>query len=1013
MKIKRTITFWITVILILVLIQGNSLAVSAENSQNPEEYTDLVEESGIRKNSMLPLTEVKAYLILNGYSEDELKKMPVDTILEKLLDADGEHISIDRSATTVWRYLVKDGERAEQYESYAIGKDEVMDLSKTGDVYEYGMELIVGSGGQMNPGNIRYEVKVYISDHISEKFQFQLYTETRVIEPVREEFVQSDSPLKVSSGSVIPAWNYVYYMDDAAWSDTLFNPVYLKGSSQLNERPDIELKILETQTDSAGNRKDVTEQFFTDGYQMSVDSFSHFSSFLVFYYIDGVQCDVIMLNILLPSNSSEIKADLFTVENGKKINVVEKTNYSFQMQSDSEHADKETYECVLTGGYSADSRYYISMDAVISQTIYQVAGTVGGGITILPVRETKDGNNTIEKVVVGHYDSLAEASDAENVWEDTFGDSLENRKSWNFSGDGVEFTFFFKEGETKAFGEVMHLIIKAKNSKTAERKTDAELSPEAPVFFEKDPWFRVTGIRDSGGKDADAYVVENGENINRDTMYGYGYQTILVGGDTERFKPVIQTADPDLITVKSITVDGRKYGVDEYLSFSGNQSVISAEYQVEILDLNGRHTRQYHVAFVRKCDGKKLYAAGMPVLTEREIILNKDSDYIHDIFLANIGSRKLTDLWIDLDASNTVLDKYWTIGGNNNDELEAFPENLSAEASKSSQGVLANTAKIRLVLQGKNCGNIRGTLKIYSGAEGDKAHSELLVSISLTGYAGDQKEETESKEQESSAAETEKEKLSIKDCEISLKTRTYIYNGKERKPGAVLKYKKQILKEGVDYSVKYSNNTNAGTGKVTIKGKGNYTGTALRTFTIKKADNKITASSITKTWKSTSQSFSINAGVKGKTKLTYTSNQKNVTVSSSGRVTVKGKFTGTAVITIKAAATSNYEAAVKKISVTVKPLQTALSAITNPKAGKLYACWKKNISGSGYQIQCSTSRTFSGAVQKTISGNTVTSVQFSVKKGKTYYVRIRTVKKSGNKTYYSGWSSVKTLKIRK
>ena len=47
--------------------------------------------------------------------------------------------------------------------------------------------------------------------------------------------------------------------------------------------------------------------------------------------------------------------------------------------------------------------------------------------------------------------------------------------------------------------------------------------------------------------------------------------------------------------------------------------------------------------------------------------------------------------------------------------------------------------------------------------------------------------------------------------------------------------KKQVtLTEGVDYSVKYTNNVNAGTGQVIIQGGGNYTGSVTQEFTINK-----------------------------------------------------------------------------------------------------------------------------------------------------------------------------------
>ncbi|MCC8107038.1 MAG: hypothetical protein LIO99_13740 [Clostridiales bacterium] len=61
------------------------------------------------------------------------------------------------------------------------------------------------------------------------------------------------------------------------------------------------------------------------------------------------------------------------------------------------------------------------------------------------------------------------------------------------------------------------------------------------------------------------------------------------------------------------------------------------------------------------------------------------------------------------------------------------------------------------------------------------------------------------------------------------------------------------------------------------------------------------------------------------------------------------------------------------------------------------------------------SKTFaSGNKTKKVSGASKTSVKLSgLKKGKTYYVRIRTYKKVNGKTYYSAWSSKKTVKIKK
>ena len=40
------------------------------------------------------------------------------------------------------------------------------------------------------------------------------------------------------------------------------------------------------------------------------------------------------------------------------------------------------------------------------------------------------------------------------------------------------------------------------------------------------------------------------------------------------------------------------------------------------------------------------------------------------------------------------------------------------------------------------------------------------------------------------------------------------------------------LKKGTDYTVKYENNVEKGTATVTVTGKGNYTGTIIKNFTI-------------------------------------------------------------------------------------------------------------------------------------------------------------------------------------
>ena len=79
--------------------------------------------------------------------------------------------------------------------------------------------------------------------------------------------------------------------------------------------------------------------------------------------------------------------------------------------------------------------------------------------------------------------------------------------------------------------------------------------------------------------------------------------------------------------------------------------------------------------------------------------------------------------------------------------------------------------------------------------------------------------------------------------------------------------------------------------------------------------------------------------------------------------------------------------------------------------------WKKDIRATGYQVQCSTDRKFKKGKRTALVKKKGTSAKTlaGLKKGKTYYVRVRAYKsvKSGGKEIrlYGPWSS--TAKSRK
>ena len=121
-------------------------------------------------------------------------------------------------------------------------------------------------------------------------------------------------------------------------------------------------------------------------------------------------------------------------------------------------------------------------------------------------------------------------------------------------------------------------------------------------------------------------------------------------------------------------------------------------------------------------------------------------------------------------------------------------------------------------------------------------------------------------------------------------TNSVTYTGKAQTPNVTVKDGNTILKNGTDYIVNYTNNINAGIAKITVTGKGNYTGTVTANFTIKKAtydmkNVKFVDLSITYDGKAHSI---IASGLPKGVKVSYSGNGKKTV----GKYTVTAKFTG-------------------------------------------------------------------------------------------------------------------------
>ena len=85
-------------------------------------------------------------------------------------------------------------------------------------------------------------------------------------------------------------------------------------------------------------------------------------------------------------------------------------------------------------------------------------------------------------------------------------------------------------------------------------------------------------------------------------------------------------------------------------------------------------------------------------------------------------------------------------------------------------------------------------------------------------------------ETEAETTPTPAPKTNLSKAKLTVKAQ--VYTGKALKPAVKVVLKDKTLRKGTDYTVSYKNNKAIGTATVTVKGMGNYTGTAKKTFKI-------------------------------------------------------------------------------------------------------------------------------------------------------------------------------------
>ena len=245
-------------------------------------------------------------------------------------------------------------------------------------------------------------------------------------------------------------------------------------------------------------------------------------------------------------------------------------------------------------------------------------------------------------------------------------------------------------------------------------------------------------------------------------------------------------------------------------------------------------------------------------------------------------------------------------------------------------------------------------------------------------------------------------RISISKASVTLSTSTYAYNGKAKTPSVTVKVGGKTLKKDTDYTVSYSNNIKVGTAKVTITGKGNYTGTISKTYSIKNDFKKATVSGIsTKAFTGKNITQSITVKYNGKTlkngtdyTVSYSSN-KNIGTATV-KIAGKGSYTGTITKTFK-----------------INPAKQEIQKLT-AKSKAFFVDWAQKGSATGYEIQYATNSKFTSAKKVTITNNKTDKTTVSKLSGKKkYYIRVRSYTTVKGTKYYGAWSSVKNVTTKK
>ena len=695
-----------------------------------EEETEF--EDGIAVMSLLPLEEVTAYLDLGNKTEDEIKNMSIDEVLNSLQDSDGNKISVSEEATTAWRYVKDETDGVEKYEEYPLGQGVTIDLSIEDDsIVKYKMELIVGSRSQLDTNNRRYLITVYLtnnfdkivaSDTISYEFYYLNESGAKVKLSSYYEHIINDT--KEINGQKNPI--KITVVEDRYHSKG--KEYYLGLRSELSNYSGIQIEVYtyeEFQKYEAGlPAESCTDQILNadmtqkDGGLKGTYPTSDDQSRFYIVYRDSKNPLIYIKNLVEYS----ITGGVITTDGSI-------CSYDGQQMIDATCNKSSTYERNVWAMSSETGnmeqfrsiqylRYVLGKEYSTSDDFYCLLNT---DTSQFFTRDQK-----VVRAVEGLYTSREAMFEQPDIKDQLFTkrsmllpEDDQMPKGYKGKYDQVRYFSVFVLS-----GYIFHIGVQV-NEYDPKYDTDyINGFTDAPIIGQKDPWFNINSVCKSDNTEVPCFIVQNGSNMNLDTMYGYHYQTVLIQDpnvDLSHLKVYwnARYLDP---TIKwwngYFTADTY---IDGQLVESGSEIDCSDGVVQFTIKIKNDYQKNYQVKFVKASPEAKLFVAGPET---HEVFLDEYTEYKHDILIANIGQKELTGLRVELNATNCKLDDYWTVGGENNNTLAPFDSTIT----DTEYGVLGNLAKVRLLPLNDEGGDIEGTLTVY-------ADGQDPIVINLTGRA--------------------------------------------------------------------------------------------------------------------------------------------------------------------------------------------------------------------------------------------------------------------------------------